>query len=681
MQHRADTCARWIAIAALFDRPNLPHVPDLPHLPDLPDPPHLPFFPSDHNVRDRSGAFLGYEKLQLAHALRSEAGEQPLLRDRVADQIAVAVQMKTKRLGTNLVDRDDRRNVAVIGGAHEDGGGAVPRRLGDVQLQIGHRQLGEAESRVIGGADFGKEKRQLGALKRRAVEQLLDERRGGALTAVRRLREHGADADNPDRSGIEHGVEPILLRARENCWPLDEGRPAQMRTAPRRRKLSRPPTCVSRRRKAVAPDVVAGGKYLVQELIVSSCQSGHFLASYGNSLWHFLHRARALGLNWRSMTKFMMRRGMRNTSRWVVLAAVVTAGAVAGLAKTPAADDRTVTHVLNRIAFGPRPGDLERVKGLGIQRYIDEQLRPDRIPDAGTNARLAALQTIGMSSRDLAEKFERPAIEARKEKKSSGDAPTPDEKAMQQKANSVVVELSEQKLLRAIYSERQLQEVLTDFWFNHFNVDARKGADRFMLTEYEREAIRPHVLGKFRDLLGATAKSPAMLFYLDNWMSADPNGPHAEMRAPRVVRGPFGRRDRAWRSRRECPPQGKNAPEGLNENYGRELMELHTLGVDGGYTQQDVTEVARAFTGWTIEQSAARRRFQVRAAAARRRAKGRPRPHDQGGRRRAATASKCSTSSRSIRPRRASSPPSWSAGSSARRRLRRSSIVWRQRFR
>ena len=86
----------------------------------------------------------------------------------------------------------------------------------------------------------------------------------------------------------------------------------------------------------------------------------------------------------------------------------------------------------------------------------------------------------------------------------------------------MIVELAEQKLLRAVYSERQLQEVLTDFWFNHFNVDARKGSDRFMLTEYERDAIRPHVLGKFRDLLGATAKSPAMLFYLDNWMSADP---------------------------------------------------------------------------------------------------------------------------------------------------------------
>ena len=120
--------------------------------------------------------------------------------------------------------------------------------------------------------------------------------------------------------------------------------------------------------------------------------------------------------------------------------------------------------------------------------------------------------------------------------------PTPE---MQQRANQVVVELSEQKLLRAIYSERQLQEVLTDFWFNHFNVDARKGRDRFMLTEYEREAIRPHVLGKFRDLLEATAKSPAMLFYLDNWQSADPNGPHADPRQngrARLGRGALGGR-------------------------------------------------------------------------------------------------------------------------------------------
>ena len=141
----------------------------------------------------------------------------------------------------------------------------------------------------------------------------------------------------------------------------------------------------------------------------------------------------------------------------------------------------------------------------------------------------------------------------------------------------VVRDLSESKILRAVHSNRQLNEVLVDFWFNHFNVFIEKGAGRFLTTEYEREAIRPHVLGKFRDLLEATAKSPAMLFYLDNWQSVGENSAAA--------RGPAGRQRR-----------------GLNENYGRELLELHTLGVDGGYTQKDVTEVARCFTGWTILQ-------------------------------------------------------------------------------
>jgi uncharacterized protein (DUF1800 family) len=193
-------------------------------------------------------------------------------------------------------------------------------------------------------------------------------------------------------------------------------------------------------------------------------------------------------------------------------------------------------------------------------------------------------------------------MEARRARKAAGDdaaagkMPNP----VQQRANLPVVELSEQKVLRAVYSERQLQEVLTDFWFNHFNVDARKGRDRFLITPYERDAIRPHVLGRFRDLLGATAKSPAMLFYLDNWLSADPNGPHAIVSPPRLARGPFGGRV-VVPGRVRQPAQGPNAPKGLNENYGRELLELHTLGVDGGYTQKDVTEVARAFTGWTIE--------------------------------------------------------------------------------
>jgi uncharacterized protein (DUF1800 family) len=272
-------------------------------------------------------------------------------------------------------------------------------------------------------------------------------------------------------------------------------------------------------------------------------------------------------------------------------------------------DDKTIGHVLNRLGFGARPGDVERVRAMGLDHYIDEQLHPERIADSDVERRVAGLTTLKMSSRQIAEAFEIPQIQARRaarqsarneEKDGAKNEPNPrPDPEMQRRANSPLIELSEQKVLRAVYSSRQLQEVLVDFWFNHFNVDARKGADRFMLTEYERETIRPHVLGKFRDLLEATAKSPAMLFYLDNWMSADPNGPHLERRS-RVVRGPFGR-TLIVEPPQQRPRQNPNAPRGLNENYGRELMELHTLGVDGGYAQKDVTEVARAFTGWTIQ--------------------------------------------------------------------------------
>ena len=148
-------------------------------------------------------------------------------------------------------------------------------------------------------------------------------------------------------------------------------------------------------------------------------------------------------------------------------------------------------------------------------------------------------------------------------------------------------------MLRAAYSERQLEEVLVDFWFNHFNVFAGKGPTRIHLTEYERDTIRPRVLGKFRDLLGAVAESPAMLFYLDNWQSAAP--------ADAETMHAAGRRGKAVRRPPMAQPQQQGRRRGINENYARELMELHTLGVDGGYTQRDVQEVARAFTGWTID--------------------------------------------------------------------------------
>jgi uncharacterized protein (DUF1800 family) len=167
--------------------------------------------------------------------------------------------------------------------------------------------------------------------------------------------------------------------------------------------------------------------------------------------------------------------------------------------------------------------------------------------------------------------------------------------AMNNPEGVAVEELVQAKLLRAIYGERQMEEVMTDFWFNHFNVFIGKGADRVLLTSYEQDVIRPRALGKFEDLLVATAKSPAMLFYLDNWLSLGPNSMQALGISPRPgPRGPY-----------RYPPRGPNAKarqnSGLNENYGRELLELHTLSVNGGYSQRDVTEVAKVFTGWTID--------------------------------------------------------------------------------
>ena len=165
----------------------------------------------------------------------------------------------------------------------------------------------------------------------------------------------------------------------------------------------------------------------------------------------------------------------------------------------------------------------------------------------------------------------------------------------------VVEELAMAKVTRAIYSQRQLQQIMDDFWFNHFNVFAGKGDDRWLLTSYERDVIQPHTLGKFKDLLNATAKSPAMLFYLDNFLSADPRAAQraaAERAMRQQARGRYGQ---PFPPRAPQGQQQKKNERGLNENYGRELMELHTLGVDGGYTQKDVTEVARCFTGWSIE--------------------------------------------------------------------------------
>src|SRR4051812_31734688 len=311
-----------------------------------------------------------------------------------------------------------------------------------------------------------------------------------------------------------------------------------------------------------------------------------------------------------------------------------------GLPTTSLTEDQAILHALNRLGFGPRPGDVERVKQMGLAKWIDQQLHPESINDSKEDARIHEFfPTLSMSSKDLVEKFPQPKVAARqqgttpqeikreqqerlrdaRQRMAAAEAQpgemTPEREKAQKGAGPpapqlmnyreietpqrLVAELSMAKVDRAVYSERQLYEEMVDFWFNHFNVFAGKGQDRWLLTSYERDAIRPHAMGKFRDLLEATAKSPAMLFYLDNWQSVDPDAAkrQQELRAIRQTRrGPFS-----------FPPfpmpqqqARKNPDRGLNENYGRELLELHTLGVDGGYTQQDVINVARAFTGWTI---------------------------------------------------------------------------------
>jgi len=412
-------------------------------------------------------------------------------------------------------------------------------------------------------------------------------------------------------------------------------------------------------------------------------------------------------------------------------------------------DQKRALHALNRLAFGPRPGDLQQVMAMGVDQWIDLQLHPDKINDNALDARLAPLRAVRMSTREIAEEFPNPEEikqvingkkpmpsdparramfqvqiarqqqrEERKEEASNNNrtaggsekankalgwnsAAMPPNASVDTAANSttenssakdsdnemmappvatptkltaeeeaqarrreehlyadlevegllndppdqrykkvlsmtpeeqiifadslrggkgqdflegldpkqkevllainnplgvVTEELMQAKLLRAVYSERQLEEVMTDFWFNHFNVFVGKGGDRWLLPSYERDVIRPHVLGRFEDLLVATAKSPAMLFYLDNWLSVGPNS----MQALGIPTRPYGPYWRRYPARPPRPNQGKRT-SGLNENYGRELLELHTLSVNGGYSQRDVTEAAKVFTGWTID--------------------------------------------------------------------------------
>ena len=403
----------------------------------------------------------------------------------------------------------------------------------------------------------------------------------------------------------------------------------------------------------------------------------------------------------------------------------------------PMPESKRAIHALNRLTFGPRPGDAEMVRAIGLDKWIELQLNPEKINDAALEARLAPLRTLKMDSREIVKNYPPPpvlkavaegrlpmpsdpkkraiyesgiaAYRAREKAKAEGQddqAPPPDgqddmmaandknpeRQAMRQEARMkarelvqlepearfdailkmdpeermmlgrglgpemrerlaegmtddqkqtlmamarpqaiVQDELAEAKLLRAAYSERQLEEVMTDFWFNHFNVFAGKGADRYLITAYERDVIRKHAFGKFKDLLLATAESPAMLFYLDNWQSVGPKSLAGQFsgrggdqrqfrrqqrqqqrlnpnRRPRFDQDGLARQQRPERDPMMLPADGQppvnnqQPKRGLNENYARELMELHTLGVDGGYTQQDIIEVAKVFSGWTIKQ-------------------------------------------------------------------------------
>ncbi len=236
-------------------------------------------------------------------------------------------------------------------------------------------------------------------------------------------------------------------------------------------------------------------------------------------------------------------------------------------ASTPS-PEALAAHALNRIAWGPRPGDLARVQAMGWRAYLDEQLQPERLPQPELDARLAALHTTPLREAvmDYRESQRRDPSEGNTERR--------------EQVRRAMGQAVQTWLLPALDSPRQLHAVMTDFWFHHFNVFIGKGFCRVMVGDYIHRAIAPHAMGRFRDLLGATAKHPAMLFYLDNWLSTAPGS------SVRVPGGGAG---------------------GLNENYARELMELHTLGVDGGYTQADVTELARVLTGWTMAPGRGRR--------------------------------------------------------------------------
>jgi uncharacterized protein (DUF1800 family) len=328
-----------------------------------------------------------------------------------------------------------------------------------------------------------------------------------------------------------------------------------------------------------------------------------------------------------------------------LLAATLFFGAGA-LAQEPPADSRAeIIHVLNRITFGPRPGDVEAVEKMGLRPYIEQQLHPETIDDSAVDQEVGQFELLQMSGPELTRLFledTKRFVQKQKElAAANGQAPggqvpagqapamTPGQttdvvsyppmqapggrpgmanmmdEAGKWRSVAAIGQLEQAKLVRAVESQRQLQEVLVDFWSNHFNIDVKKGPCRVLAIGEDRDVIRPHIWGRFRDLLEATAKSPAMLHYLDNATNTvertmSPMEQRVRARLLQLMSGAAGAPGESIDP--DAPMQPKKVG-GINENYGREIMELHTIGVDGGYTQKDVQEVARCFTGWTYERA------------------------------------------------------------------------------
>ena len=295
-------------------------------------------------------------------------------------------------------------------------------------------------------------------------------------------------------------------------------------------------------------------------------------------------------------------------------AAPMSESAQATLADREQTADQQVQHVLNRLAFGPRPQDVEAVRQLGVDAWMARQLAPERIDNDATEAMLRNYRTLDYTADRLLAEFPPPNVAlAAAARRSNGPVSAEDSIALRKQARQAAQalgELASSRVARAVVSERQLEEVMVEFWTNHFNVFVGKNLVRYYLHDFDR-TVRQHAMGDFRALLGAVAKSPAMLTYLDNWQSvADSGRPTLQQLPPRASARRAQALRRAAAQRGVTPQQMERVQQlqqrrrGLNENYARELMELHTLGVDGGYTQQDVVEVARALTGWTLERGA-----------------------------------------------------------------------------